>query len=176
MKKLQVMISLAVACIVIAGGVFPASSSASPALGDLWIVTALESLIERDGRLAPGQVRASCHEGVIALHGTVPTEEDRGVAEQLALLIPGLQGIENHLSVAAAVDGNDTLAQEIRSALMENPSIQIKALNVRAQEGVVTLTGVVQERRQRRIADRLVLMTTPHVRQVVDHLTLLRAA
>jgi osmotically-inducible protein OsmY len=112
---------------------------------------------------------------VIALHGTVPTEEDRGAVEQLALLIPGVRGIENDLSVAAAVDGNDTLAQEIRSALLENPSIQIKALNVRAQEGVVTLTGVVQERRQRRIADRLVLMT-PHVRQVLDHLTLLRAA
>jgi len=170
-----VMISLAAACIVIAGGVFPAFSLASPTPGDLWIVTALGSVMERDGRLTRGQVRASCHEGVIALHGTVPTEEDRGAVEQLALLIPGVRGIENDLSVAAAVDGNDTLAQEIRSALLENPSIQIKALNVRAQEGVVTLTGVVQERRQRRIADRLVLMT-PHVRQVLDHLTLLRAA
>jgi hyperosmotically inducible protein len=175
MKSRPEMVTLAAAFIVIAGGVFPAFSSASPAPGDLWIVTALESVMERDGRLTPEQVRASCHEGVIALYGTVPTEDDRGAAEQLALLIPGVRGIENDLSVAAAVDGDGRLAQTIRSALMENPSIQIKALDVRAHQGVVTLTGVVQERRQRRMADRFVMMT-PHVRQVVDHLAILRAA
>lgn len=175
MKRRLALINLAAAGIVIAGGVAPAFGLESPTRGDLWILTALESVMERDGRLTLGQVRASCHKGVIALRGTVPTEDDRGVAEQLALLIPGIQGIENDLSVAVAVDENDRLGQAVRSALMEDPSIQVKALTVRAQEGVVTLTGVVPERRQRRMADRLARMT-PNVRQVVDHLTLQRAA
>ncbi len=175
MKNQRITICLAAAFALIAGA-FPAPGIASPAQPeDGWILTALASVTERDGRLSPGRVNASCHNGVVSLRGTVLTEEDKGVAEQLAMLIPGVRGIENNLSVAPAVDGNGRIAQEVRSILMEHPSIQIKALNVRARDGVVTLTGAVDDQRQRRLADRLVMMA-PHVRRVIDRLTIQRSA
>lgn len=172
--KRRLIPSCLAAAFTLAVSVFPVSGiAATPQTGDGWILTALAFVMERDGRLSPGRVNASCHNGVVALQGTVLTEEDRGVAEQLTMLIPGVRGIKNNLSVAPTFDGNDRVAREIRSILVENPSIQIRALNVRARDGVVTLTGAVEDRRQRRLADRLVMMA-PHVRRVVDRLTVLR--
>lgn len=174
MKKFPLAISLAVGVTLMALA-FPGSGFAATAQpGDGWILTALAFVMERDGRLSLGRVNASCHHGVVVLRGIVPTEEDKGVAEQLAMLIPGVQGIENDLAVARAGDRDARVAQEVRSMLIDDPAVRIKGLDVRARDGIVTLTGTVDDQRQRRLADWLVMMA-PEALGVEDRLTTLRA-
>jgi osmotically-inducible protein OsmY len=176
MKAQHVKGVAAAAAVLCAVGGSPAfGHAATGELGDFWISTAMQSVMERDGRLDPGHVKASCRDGVVTLRGAVPTDDEKGLAEQLAMLVPGVRAIVNALDVTPPSDGNGRLAQEIRSALIESPSIHIAALNVRARRGVVTLTGVVREQQDRRLVDRLVMMS-PHVRQVVDRLTILPTA
>ena len=175
MKGQMVKIAIAAALVVMAAAVPAPGVAATTDPGDEWILTALSFVMERDGRLSPGRVSASCHNGVVALHGTVLTEEERGLAEQLTMLIPGVRGIVNDLSVAPAVDGNARVAQDVRSLLIEDPSVQIKGLNVRARDGVVTLSGAVDDRNQERFADRLA-MAAPQVVRVEDRLRILRPA
>src|ERR1700751_1608731 len=67
--------------------------------GDLWIKAAVESVIERDGRLDLDDLRVSSHNGIVKLSGTVLAGEERGLAAQLAMEVPDVQGIENDIQV-----------------------------------------------------------------------------
>ncbi|MFZ5863838.1 MAG: BON domain-containing protein [Nitrospirota bacterium] len=105
MKAQHVKRVAAAAVVLCAVGGSPAiGRTATGEPGDFWISTATESVMERDGRLYPGQVKVSCHDGVVTLRGAVPTDDDKGLAEHLAMIVPGVRGIVNALNVRQVVD------------------------------------------------------------------------
>lgn len=143
--------------------------------GDLWIKTALESVMEKDNRLSLNRIEVAAVDGIVKLGGTVLTDDEKGLAEQIASQIPSVRGIENDIVVLPAVDPNSELEKEAKATLIENPLLHIGELSVRARDGVVTLNGIVQQSREKRLARRLVVLL-PHVYSVVNKIEALGRA
>ncbi|HET6464798.1 MAG TPA: BON domain-containing protein [Nitrospiria bacterium] len=142
---------------------------------DLWIKTAVESFMERDGHLNLNRIGVSSHSGIVKLNGTVYTGEEKGLAELIAMQIPGVRGVENDMRVIPPLDQDIAIEKQARAALIENPLLDIEQLRVRAADGVVTLLGIVDRNREKHLADRLVSML-PDVHKVVDRMETLRRA
>lgn len=145
----------------------PVSPATQTEQGDLWIKTALESVMEKDNRLSLNRIEVASLNGIVKLGGTVLTDDEKSLAERIASQIPGVKGIENDMDVLPAVDSNSELEKEAKATLIENPLLHIGELRVQARDGVVTLNGVVQQSKEKRLAKRLVALL-PHVYSVVN--------
>lgn len=145
----------------------PASPATPMEKGDLWIKTATESTMEKDGHLNLNRIGVSSHHGIVKLEGTVLTGEEKGLAELIAMQIPGVRGVQNNILVIPPLDQDIAIEKKARSTLIENPLIDIRQLRVRVVNGIVTLRGIVDRSRERHFADRLVSML-PDVSKVVD--------
>jgi len=153
----------------------PASPETQREKNDLWIRTALESVMEKDGHLNLNRIEVSSRNGIVKLDGTVYTGEEKGLAELIAMQIPGVRGVENDMRVIPPLDQDIATEKQARATLIENPLLDIEQLRVRAADGTVTLLGIVDRNRERHLADRLVSML-PDVRKVVDKMETLRPA
>jgi osmotically-inducible protein OsmY len=142
---------------------------------DLWIKTALEFDMEKDGHLNLNRVGVSSHNGVVKLEGTVVTGEEKGLAELIAMQIPGVRGVENDMRVIPPLDQDIAIEKQAEAALIENPLLRIWQLRVHAVNGIVTLWGIVDGSRERHLADRLVSML-PAIDKVVDKMETLPRA
>jgi len=103
------------------------------------------------------------------------TDDEKGLAELIAMEIPGVKGIENDIEVLPPVDPDSELQKETRVELIDNPLFHIHDLNVRARNGVVTLRGLVQRNQEKHLARRLVARL-PHVHRVVNKIEALERA
>lgn len=143
--------------------------------GDLWIQSALESVMEKDGRLDLTQVGVSCSDAIVKFSGTVLTDYEKGLAELLGTEIPGVKGIQNNILVMPVADQDVKIAKEVQTTLFENPLLHINHLRVHAQNGMVTLEGIVYHTEEERLANRLVARL-PRVHGVINKLETLYQA
>jgi len=146
---------------------------------DLWIKTAVESLMEKDGHFnldgysGLDRVAVSVHGGTVLLRGTVLIGEEKGTAELLAMQTTGVHAVENDIQVIPMLNQEVALEKESESDLDENPLLEIRELRVRAQDGTVTLKGIAPRGYEERLADHLVKMI-PGVDAVRDKIEVLK--
>lgn len=153
----------------------PASPAMQMEKGDLWIKTAMESVMERNGHLNLNHIAVSSKHGIVQLKGTVLTGEEKGLADLIAMQIPGVKGVQNDLLVIPPLDQDIAIEKQAKATLIENPLINIEQLRVRVVNGIVTLRGIVDRTHERHFADRLVKMI-PDVHKVVDKMETVRQA
>ena len=140
--------------------------------GDLRIKTAVESVIERDGRLDLDDLGVSCHNGIVKLSGTVLAGEEKGLAAQLAMEVPDVQGIENDIQVVPILNENFKVEKEAESTLLANPFLHIRELKIRARYGIVTVKGIVYHKSEKRFVSEL-LSELPDVKRVINKIEVL---
>jgi osmotically-inducible protein OsmY len=172
MKKLIYLLVLAIYGVAIYS-FFSTPTAASRAgqadSGDLWITSAIHSVMEKDSRLSPNQIEVASLKGIVKLDGRALTEDEKGLAEEIAMQIPGVKGIENDIEVLPAIDSDSELQDQTRTELIENPLLHIRELDVEARNGVVTLNGVVSQSRDKHLAGRFVA-GLPNVHAVINRI------
>jgi osmotically-inducible protein OsmY len=173
MRKLTLGAAFSVMIVLALSGSAPAALGSNPS--DLWIQTALDSVMEQDGHFDLDRIDTSTHHGVITLNGTVLTGDERGLAELLAMQIPGVKAVENEIRVVPDMTPEVVMEKQSRAALIENPLLDIRELEVRASGGIVTLRGIVYRPDEKRLARSLVHQL-PGVRGVVDKIEYLQRA
>jgi osmotically-inducible protein OsmY len=165
---------------VVAGLLFAwLSMSRAPGLprtpSDQWIKTTLESEMERDAMFDLDRVRVVVDRGTVKLGGTVRTGDERGEAELLAMATHGTRAIQDDIHVMPNVSRTVELDKEIRSDLLENPTLRIRDLRVRFAQGDVSLHGIVHHRDEKGRAEELVAMV-PGVDAIDDKMEVLHRA
>jgi osmotically-inducible protein OsmY len=147
----------------------------SYAPSDLWIKTALEAIMERDGRFDLEHIDVSVREGIVKLTGSVFTSDEKGLAELLAVQVPGVKAIEDDIFVIPALNQDLALEKESRSVLFENPLLHIVSLKVHAKDGIITLNGIVYGSDEKHLANKIVAML-PGVQVVRNQIEVLHQA
>jgi osmotically-inducible protein OsmY len=104
------------------------------------------------------EVRVSVEGGHATLSGTVATTHERSTAGEVAAAVAGVRSVDNRIrtdTVAARVVDDDLIASA-RAALAADPVVPKGRVEVTADDGWLTISGVVSHDFQRRAAERAV--------------------
>ena len=114
-------------------------------ISDSWITAKTKMALFADERVKSRQVSVETAKGVVTLRGKVDSPESKAAAESVAQGIEGAKNVRNDLQVVAPADQKAVAADDkeikrtVESRLNSDP--QLKKIDVRADAGVVTLTG-----------------------------------
>lgn len=117
-----------------------------------------------------GAVRASAHDHVITLSGTVARHDQREAAARTVMYLRGVTGITNAVTLNAPAPGSAAKAT-IEAALRRSAQLAAHAITVVVSGAEVTLRGTVRSWSDRRQAERIT-WSLAGVRKVKNELVL----
>jgi osmotically-inducible protein OsmY len=109
-------------------------------------------------RVDPSEIAVFVEHGMVTLRGTVGTLGAKHAAEKAAQRVDGVRGVENELDVKLLTEHRHDDA-ELRGAVLKALSWNVfvpSGVDATVNNGVVTLTGIVEQRHQRDEAARTV--------------------
>lgn len=122
-----------------------AVASEVPIRGDSEIKANVEKILEWNPTLNASQIKVSVKSSTVFLEGVVDGYWKKVYAEDLAATVSGVVKVTNNLAVVPSkrvVD--ESIAQDILDALERNSGVDAKSVGVKVENGLVTLTGTVE--------------------------------
>lgn len=117
-----------------------------------------------DARVDSSNVEVDVVDGTVILSGTVPTYPDRNQAQTDALQVPGVATVDNRLVVsfpsAYVIPADSEISFNVTSSLSWSPSVDAMRIHVAVDQGVVTLSGVVDSYWQKHRAEEIAANTS----------------
>jgi len=123
------------------------AQDAKVAVTDSWVTSKTKIALFSDDRVKGSQVKVETIAGVVHLRGKVDSAEAKAAAASVAQGIEGVKSVKNDLQVVSpvarkVVDAKDSdIAKAVESRLSRESGL--KKIDVRADAGIVTLTGEV---------------------------------
>lgn len=118
--------------------------------------------------------------GVITLTGTVPSQDQKMQAENVAKGAASAYTIADEIAVvppqnasatqAALSDTDKAIEDNYKAEIKKHRNLDDQSIDVNAKNGVLTLGGTVKTEAQKREAERLA-KAVPNVQQVVNEIT-----
>ena len=143
-------------------------------VADLEIKTLVIDQLGRSPELKDKQIKVQVSKRIVTLDGAVDTPAQKRAAEQMALQVPGVQGLAGQLAVANAAavpeTADDKLARRVEFELYSTRALPLQSVQIRSQDGTVILTGPVTSRAEKLLAER-VTQSVDGVKRVVNNLT-----
>ncbi|HLF85384.1 MAG TPA: BON domain-containing protein [Blastocatellia bacterium] len=143
-------------------------SSESVHVEDLEIRVAILEALAHSRELGGKNIEVKVESRSVTLSGSVETPTQRSGAEQIARAVDGVAGVTNNLAVtnpqaaseppAATVtpaDSNRDLAKRVEFELYRTNAFNTLTMQVRAEDGAVTLAGTVRSRAELLLAERV---------------------
>jgi hyperosmotically inducible protein len=124
------------------------AQDAKVGVSDSWLTAKTKIALFADERVKGSQVSVETVKGTIMLRGKVDSPEAKTAAESIAQGIDGAVAVKNDLQVVPPsarplVDANDKdIKKAVENKLARDPGV--KDVDVRADSGVVTLSGEVR--------------------------------
>lgn len=157
-------------------------SSESVHVEDLEIRVAILEALAHSRELGGKNIEVKVESRSVTLSGSVETPTQRSGAEQIARAVDGVAGVTNNLAVtnpqaaseppAATVtpaDSNRDLAKRVEFELYRTNVFNTLTMQVRAEDGAVTLAGTVRSRAELLLAER-VAQSVAGVKKVTNEL------
>lgn len=143
-------------------------------VADLEIKTLVIDQLARSPELKDRTLTVQVSKKVVSLDGAVETPAQKRAAEQIALQTPGVQGLAGQIAVANAAavpeTADDRLARRVEFELYSTRALPLQGVQVRSQDGTVSLTGPVTSRAEKLLAER-VTQSVDGVKRVVNNLS-----
>jgi osmotically-inducible protein OsmY len=114
------------------------------------------------------QISFTIKNGIITLEGKVDWNYQRRAAESAVKNLLGVTGVVNAIEVSPN-GTTEQLKEKIEEALHRTAEVDSRRIRVRVDEGVVSLTGNVHSRTERKEAER-VAWAAPGVSNVENHI------
>jgi osmotically-inducible protein OsmY len=105
------------------------------------------------------KIGVTAHDGVVTVRGSVKTFIEKWTAERVAGQVYGVRGVANEIEVLPDHDtrrDDSAIAEAAVHALLWDPAIPLKSIQVTLRNGWVTLTGEVPWGYQRDAAEAVV--------------------
>jgi osmotically-inducible protein OsmY len=115
----------------------------SPTPTDDQLAAAVRDALATDQRLALAEVTAHVQHGEVTLHGTVLSNYQKRIAAQVAQDVVGVSRVTNRLTVQTAQRNDADIQADVQLQLETDAFLAPGSLGVRSHNGIVTLTGNV---------------------------------
>src|SRR5271157_5654080 len=127
-------------------------------VADLEIKTLVTDALSKNAELADQRIATEVKGRTVTLDGTVQTVGQKHAADEIAWQVPGVQGVADNLSVSEAQavpeSADDKLARRVEFELYSTKAIPLKTVQIRAENGIVTLAGTVSSRAEKLLAEK----------------------
>ena len=127
-------------------------------VADLEIKTLVSDALLNNAELVGRHITTEVKDRAVTLGGTVQTVSQKNTADQIAWQVPGVQGLTDNLSLsdtqAMPESADDKLARRVEFELYSTKAIPLKTVQIRADNGIVTLTGTVSSRAEKLLAEK----------------------
>ena len=163
-------------------------STESVHVEDLEIRVAILEALARSRELGGKNIDVKVENRSVTLSGSVETPTQRNGAEQIARAVDGVAGVTNNLVVtnpqaaseppaanAPPADSNAELAKRVEFELYRTNAFNTSTMQVRAEDGSVTLAGGVRSRAEQLLAERVV-QSVSGVKKVTNELKVTASA
>lgn len=108
--------------------------------------TSIQSMLRWNPSIDAGKVDVSVNNGIATLEGTVDSYWKKIKATELAFDVIGVVNVENHLCIVPSEKYVDVkIAEDIMQTLKRNLFVDEEAVDVKVEDGVVTLSGFVPD-------------------------------
>jgi len=100
-------------------------------------------------------IKIQSQDGVVILSGTVADESHKAMAEETVRSLPGVQSVNNQLTVkaiAVSPHSDAWLDERVRGTLQVHRSVSLANTNVLVNDGKVTLRGEASSEAQKQLA------------------------
>jgi osmotically-inducible protein OsmY len=152
----------------------PETEGLGERVADLEIKTLVSEGLSQNAELAEKHIATDVKNRTVTLSGTVETAAQKNRAEQIAWQVTGVQGVTDNLSATNAQTNpesvDEKLAHRVEFELYSTKAISLKAVQIHADNGTVTLTGNVSSRAEKLLAEKTA-QSVEGVRKVVDNLS-----
>ncbi|VXD03869.1 Osmotically-inducible protein OsmY, contains BON domain [Pseudomonas sp. 8Z] len=144
--------------------------------GSIWTAFALNR------HLNPFKLKVDVKDNRATLNGRVESNVQKDLAEQVALSVEGIEAVDNRIEIDPAInEGNPpglvqrlddaTLAATVKSKLLWNSDTRGLNIQVRSENGAITLSGNAQTPAAKELAGELA-ENTEGVSEVFNHLSI----
>jgi len=130
--------------------------------------------LDWDPEVAVTDVGVEVDDGVVTLTGTVDSYAKKAAAERAALRVGGVRAVANDIQVKLPGTWSRTdtdIAKAVADALEWNSSVPVEAIDVKVENGRVTLRGEVDWNFERQAAENAARRVTG-VKSVVNMITI----
>ena len=124
-----------------------AGATATQEVTDSWLTLQSKLALLADERVSSADVHVTTQRGVITLRGKVDSEAEQLAAGEIVRTIEGVREVSNQLMVVPqaerkAVDRQDhQIVKDVKWEIKNDGRLKHARIHVRADEGIVTLTG-----------------------------------
>ncbi len=124
---------------------------ADHAASDEQVKFRVEERLRTDGRVDWEVLDVAVQAGEVTLYGEVLTEDQKGLASLIASTVPGVRELVNRIIVDRPISSDYRLRKAVWNTLRGVDALreQTHTLRVRVEQGVVTLSGSVEQPLQR---------------------------
>ncbi len=118
---------------------------------DAALLTSVKSALVSDPVTEAGEINVDVNRGVVKLSGFVDTPKEKSAAGDLARKVDGVQSVQNDIAVKESdsttgeVIDDSILTAKVKAALIESSETKAHQINVETKEGVVQLSGFVDD-------------------------------
>lgn len=127
-------------------------ASAGRAIVDVWITSKAKAKLIADRRITRA-VNVETHAGVVTLRGKVASREEKRLAEQVVHGTSGVRAVRSSLQIVPdsrrkSVDARDKdITKDLEARIEQDAMLKDADIDVRSDNGMVTLTGSVSSAR-----------------------------
>ena len=114
----------------------------------------VKDALHGDVRVDSRMITVDLRDGVVHLHGAVPSSSQKALSRVIAERIKGVREVHNELAVEPlATRGDVDITADVAAALAANSLVDEDNIEVTTVDGVVYLRGVVESYVSRRVAE-----------------------
>jgi hyperosmotically inducible protein len=152
----------------------PEASRLGERVADLEIKSIVQDALSKSPELRDKRIEVIIKERTVTLNGTVETDAQKNLAQQVANGILDVHGVINNISVmppqSSAGSPDDRLSKRVEFELYSTKAFSLNGLQIHAQDGTITLSGSVSSLAEKMLAEK-VAQAVDGVRRVVNNLT-----
>jgi len=138
-----------------------ATEKAKTTSKNAWLASKTKIALYADERVSGNAVNVDASNGVVTLRGKVSSAEEKKAAEDVAKGIEGVTQVKNNLEVVPSAEKkavnrkDDEIKKAVKERLAKDAQLKGSDVEVRSDNGVVTLTGAAKDLDARARASQL---------------------
>jgi hyperosmotically inducible protein len=142
-------------------------------VADLELKTVIGDSFSQSLELKDKHIDVQVKDRIVTLGGALETDAQKSSADQLSWQASGVQGVMNNIRVTSDVATPETadekIAKRVEFELYSTKAVSLKTMQVTVDDGTATLTGNVNSRAERLLAEKIAL-SVDGIRKVIDNL------